>query len=328
MAHRTANNIKLGVFVLAGLLFLILLLYMIGRNRNLFGSTYTLKARFENVHGLVNGNNVRFSGIEAGSVKNVKILNDTVIEITMVIDKKMRNIIRKDAVASIGTDGLVGNKVVNIEPSRRPSDLAVSGDILPSKKAVDTDEMLQTLYHTNNDVAMIAFELKNTVQRLNNSDPLWSLLNDQSIPRSVKATVSKINATAENAKRITTGIHELLVDVSNGKGSLGTILRDSSIVINLNKAVSSIRKAADDADSIAIEIASVINGVNEDIKNGKGTAHALLRDSSLVRKLEESLANVEKGTAKFDQVMEALKHNFLFRGYFRKQGKQAREKEN
>jgi phospholipid/cholesterol/gamma-HCH transport system substrate-binding protein len=65
---------------------------MIGKNRNLFGSTYELKARFGNVQGLVSGNNVRFSGIQAGTVKRVKILSDTVIEVTMVIDRKMKSI--------------------------------------------------------------------------------------------------------------------------------------------------------------------------------------------------------------------------------------------
>ncbi|MGB3078713.1 MAG: MCE family protein, partial [Saprospiraceae bacterium] len=114
MEKQGINNIKLGAFVLSGLGFLVLLLFMIGKNRSLFGSTYTLKARFENVQGLVPGNNIRFSGIEAGTVKNIIILNDTTIEVTMNVEKKMLNIIRKNALASIGTEGLVGNKVVNI----------------------------------------------------------------------------------------------------------------------------------------------------------------------------------------------------------------------
>jgi phospholipid/cholesterol/gamma-HCH transport system substrate-binding protein len=79
MAKQGLNNIKLGAFVLGGLLFLVLLLYMIGKNRSLFGSTYELKVQFENVQGLVAGNNVRFAGIQAGTVKQINILNDTVI---------------------------------------------------------------------------------------------------------------------------------------------------------------------------------------------------------------------------------------------------------
>ena len=86
MANKPFNNIKLGVFILLGLLFLILLLYMIGRNRNMFGSNFKLKARFENVQGLKAGNNVRFGGIEVGTVKKVNILNDTTMEVIMIVD--------------------------------------------------------------------------------------------------------------------------------------------------------------------------------------------------------------------------------------------------
>lgn len=117
MAKKTINTIKLGVFVTAGFLFLILLLYMIGKNRNLFGPSFILKAQFENVQGLVPGNNVRYSGIEVGTVKRINILNDTVMEVVLVVSDKMKTIIRNNAVVSIGSDGLMGNKVINISCS-------------------------------------------------------------------------------------------------------------------------------------------------------------------------------------------------------------------
>ncbi len=135
MAKKIISNVKLGVFVLAGLLFLVILLYMIGKNRNLFGSNYVLKARFENIQGLVAGNNVKFAGIQAGTVKSINIINDTLIEVTMVIEKRMSKIIHKNAIASISTEGLVGNKVLNITPSKIPAELAVENDILPYKKS-------------------------------------------------------------------------------------------------------------------------------------------------------------------------------------------------
>ncbi|HEY0749859.1 MAG TPA: MCE family protein, partial [Chitinophagaceae bacterium] len=75
MAKRTIPHIKLGIFVLAGIAFLILLLYIIGKNQNLFGKTFMLKARFEKTNGLMRGNNIRFAGIDAGTVKSVNIIN-------------------------------------------------------------------------------------------------------------------------------------------------------------------------------------------------------------------------------------------------------------
>ncbi len=114
MKTKTINNTKLGLFVLAGVLFLILTLYMIGKNRNLFGSTFTMKAVLSNVNGLVAGNNVRFKGIDVGTVKNITLLNDSSIYVTLTIDNEMKPYIKQNAMASIGTDGLMGNKLVNI----------------------------------------------------------------------------------------------------------------------------------------------------------------------------------------------------------------------
>ncbi len=325
MAKSAINNVKLGTLVLGGLFFLVLLLYMIGKNRNLFGDTYMLKVQFENIQGLVAGNNVRFSGIQAGTVKKVKILNDTVIEVTMIIDTKMKSIIRKNAVASIGTDGLVGNKVVNIIPDRGPAPLATEGDMLVSKKAVSTDEMLQTLYKTNNDVAVIAANLKATVLGINNSSALWSLLNDKSIPRDVRVAVANIRSATGKAGTMVNDLNTIVADVKNGKGSVGAVLTDTSFAKNLNEAILKIKTVGDEADALATEISKVVAGIQLDINTGKGTANALLKDSLIVTKLNASLENIQKGTDGFNQNMEALKHNFLLRGYFRKLEKQKKK---
>ncbi len=327
MAKRVISNVKLGAFVLGGLLFLVLLLYMIGKNRSLFGSTYVLKARFENVQGLVAGNNVRFSGIQAGTVKRVKILSDTVIEVTMIIETKMEPIIRKNAIVSIGTDGLVGNKVVNIVPVGEPGPLAVEGDVLATKKSVNTDEMLQTLNKTNNDIAVIAANLKTTVEQINNSSALWALLNDKSIPQDLRISLANIRHATSKAGNMANSLHDIVMDVKNGKGSVGAILTDTSFAQNLNEAIMKIKDVGEEADSLANEINKVVAGIRQDINNGKGTVNALFKDSAMAIKLNASLDNIQKGTDGFNQNMEALKHNFLLRGYFKKQERQKRKDE-
>lgn len=90
MANQGENNIKLGVFILAGLLVLMLSFYMIGKNHNMFGSDFKLKVHFTNLNGLMEGNNVLFSGIQAGTVTNIELLNDTTIEVTLMIDNNVR----------------------------------------------------------------------------------------------------------------------------------------------------------------------------------------------------------------------------------------------
>lgn len=325
MEKKTIDNIKLGTFVSAGLLFLVVLLYMIGKNMSLFGDTYVLKARFENAQGLVVGNNVRYSGIQSGTVKEIKIMNDTTIEVTLLVEKKMMAIIRKNAIVSIGTEGLVGNKVVNIIPRRKQAPLAEEGDILFAKRSVDADEMLQTLSQTNNDVAVIAADLKITIQRINTSNALWNLLNDKSIPENFRVSVANILAATGNAGKLVNNLNDIVMDMKNGKGSAGAILRDSSFAKNLNEAILKIKSVGDNVDSLSHEISLVVAGVRQDVNSGRGPVNALLKDSAIVIKLNGSLSNIEKGTDGFNQNMEALKHNFLFRGYFRKLEK---EKEN
>lgn len=325
MANKKINNVKLGAFVLAGLVFLVLMLYLIGKNRNMFGATYVLKARFDNIQGLVSGNNVRYAGIGVGTVKNIKILNDTVIEVTMIIEKKMLTIIRKNAIASIGTEGLVGNKVVNISPSHQPAELASPGDIIQSKKTISTDEMLATLNKTNNDVAVIAEEIKSTIKRINGSVGLWSLLNDQTIPLDIKASLANVKHATQRADKMAADLQGLVADIRSGKGSVGALLTDTSFATNLNEAILKIKEVGDEADALAIDMRKLVAGVNSDVNNGTGTAHALLKDSSLVMKLNASLDNIQKGTDGFNQNMEALKHNFLFRGFFKKQEKQKKK---
>src|SRR6185369_12860165 len=121
MTMKTIENAKLGLFVIAGLLFLIFSLYMIGRNRTLFGSSFTISANFRNVNGLMLGNNVRFSGIDVGTVQKIEIVSDTLVKVTMIIDEGVRKFVKKNAVASVGTDGLMGNKVINI--NSQPGDV-------------------------------------------------------------------------------------------------------------------------------------------------------------------------------------------------------------
>lgn len=322
MAKKTVNTIKLGVFVLTGLVFLVMLLYMIGKNKNLFGPAFIIKARFENVQGLVAGNNVRFSGIEIGTVKKITIINDTLIEVTMLVQDKMQKIIRNNAIVSIGSDGLMGNKVLNISPVRSPAPFVTKGELLSSHKAISTDDILQVASKTNNDISVIAAQLKITAQRLNNSTGLWAILNDESLPRHLRLSAANVQLATARAVVVVNDLQSIVSDVKEGKGSLGAVLTDTAFAQTLGEAIEKIKGVGERADELAISLNAVITDVKHDIDTGKGTINALFKDTVMVSKISSSLDNIQKGTDAFSQNMEALKHNFLFRGYFRKLEKQ------
>jgi phospholipid/cholesterol/gamma-HCH transport system substrate-binding protein len=326
MASTKFNNIRLGIFVLSGLVFLLLALYFIGKDENIFGSNFRLKARFSNASGLVPGNNVMYSGIQVGTVKKVDLINDTLIEVTMAISEKARTHILKNAIASIGTEGFIGNKILNIQPGEGTSLPVEQNDILSAKKVISTDDMLETLALTNRNLVIITENLKSTVQRINNSDALWKLLNDKSLPENIRQSAENIKTSTVKANDFIAGLQNIITDVQDGKGSLGAILKDTSFAVELNQAIQKIILAGENADTLANEIKSLTTGIKYDLNNGKGVANALLKDSLIVQKIYNSLSHIEMGTSAFNENMEALKHNFLLRGYFRKLEKQKESK--
>lgn len=322
MTGKATNHIKLGLFVLAGLLFLIITLYFIGKDRDLFGRTFILKTRFSNVQGLVPGNNVRFAGIDAGTVRRIVMLNDTLVEVVMVVQNKMQPFIKRNAITSIGTDGLMGNKVINIEAASLTAQPVTEGDVLASRRPLNTDDMLRTLDKTNNDMAVVAENLKTTVSKINNSTALWALLNDEGIPADIRRSAANIQKATARAAVMMGDLDQIVAGIKEGNGSLGKIINDTLLAIKLNQAIDRINGVGEEAGRLAQLLNTTVAGFQQDMAGGKGTIHALLKDSGIVIKLNSSLSNIEQGTDAFNQNMEALKHNFLFRGYFRRLEKQ------
>jgi phospholipid/cholesterol/gamma-HCH transport system substrate-binding protein len=323
MSAKKIDNVKLGLFVLAGALFLIFSLYMIGRNRNLFGSTFTISASFQNVNGLMPGNNVRFSGIDVGTVKNVELESDTSVRVVMIINKKLKKYIKKNSIAAVGTDGLMGNKLINIsgQPGNSPS--VEDGDKILSLIPVETDAMLRTLNITNENIASISSDLKTITQKINNSASLWKLLSDATIARDVKQAALNIKTASHNAAVAGNEFVALTRRVKSGDGLAGALIVDTVLVYKLRQSLSDIQLASNQAAIMATDLKVVA----ERMKQGEGAAGSLLSDSLMLERLNQTFKNVEEGTAKFNENMEAMQHHPLFRGYFKDKEKEAKKKE-
>ncbi|HEY9009358.1 MAG TPA: MlaD family protein [Ohtaekwangia sp.] len=317
MKAKGVDNAKVGMMVLAGLAFLILTLYMIGKNRNLLGSSFTIQAVLTNVNGLVPGNNVRFKGIDVGTVKSIHVQSDSAVLVTMTIDETMKPYIRKNAVASIGTDGLMGNKLININSQNIPAPLIETDDILQSRKPVETDEMLRTLNTTNNNIERISHNLYEITEKLNSSESLWTLLSDTSITKDLKRAVMDFKTAGGNTAVMTAGARDLVIKLQHGNGLANTLFTDTTLSNRLAQSLAQIEQASHQTSAMMGDLKLVV----DQMQQGEGTAGLLLKDTLLRQSLFRSAVNIEQGTNRFNQNMEALKTNFLFRKYFRKQEK-------
>ena len=325
MPQNDRSVVRLGLFVLSALFLLVFALYLIGKSKNMFGSTISVKTRFKNANGLMVGNNIYFSGLQAGTVKEIKLLNATTVEVTMLIEEKMVTYIHKSATVAIGTEGLIGSKAININPGPEP-DLPIHDvDLLIAEKAIDRNEMLLTLSKTNINVEDASAELSILFHRVNNSKTLWGILNDSSLSPDIARTLNNLSRASGSVNRAAGELDAIVRDVKAGKGAAGTLLADTGFASSLKQAVTKISILGDKASGLADEFSSMAGQVRYDIQNGPGTVHALLADSAMAAKLTFSLDHIERGTEAFDENMEALKHNFLVRGYFRRLEKKQRD---
>ena len=321
MSQETSKNIRVGAFVMVGTLLLIVSLYFIGIKQNLFGSTFKLTSQFKNVNGLMPGNNVRFTGIDVGTVKSVEILNDSTVNVTMIIENKVQAFIKKNAMAMVGTDGLMGNKLINIIPSNESAVSVEDGDILASKNPLGTDDMMRTLNITNENVKDITVDLKNIVNKLNSPNTLWSILMDTIVADNVKQAIVNIKVTGERTAIITGDLSRIVKHIKDGKGTIGALIADTSFAIKLNQSIINIKLIT---DSLAL-VTGDMHYISSKIKKGEGAIGTVLMDTTFVNNLNESMRNIKNGTKSFDEDMEAVKHNILLRNYFKKKEKEAKK---
>lgn len=315
MKNNLSRNLRLGLMVLLGTLSLIAALYLIGNKRNIFGNTFELKAVFADVNGLLPGNGVRLSGIDVGTVKEIQITSDTTIVVTMVIENKIRPFIRKNAIASIGTDGLMGNKIVNILGHKGNSPGVDDGDVLATREPVAMDEVTRTLSATNDNLKVITDNLRNITGKIESSNSLWSLLNDSTLSENLRNAIVSIRVTGQNSAIITGNLSGLINDVKNGKGTIGALITDTSLTGHLKQSIVSIQLVS---DRMAV-VSGDLGDITQQVKNGEGALGTIIMDTTFVGNLNQAVISAKQGAAGFDQNMEALKHSVFLRGYFRKQ---------
>lgn len=321
MKSKGIDNAKVGLFVLAGLAFLVVMLYMIGRNRNLLGSNFSAVAVVSNVDGLVPGNNVRFMGIDVGTVKSIDIANDTAVYITMAIDDDIKPYIKSNAIATIGTDGLMGNKLISLTSRPGSSEQIEEGEIILTLEPVETDEMLRTLNTTNQNIEKISRNLYEMTSRLNRDNSFWTLLSDTVIANDLKKVIRSIERTASNTAEITESGKALAKMLQKGDGLVATLFTDSVLVQRLSNSMREIEESSTQTSFILEDIKKLTANVHR----GEGVAGLIVADTTFRESLLNSAIHLEQGTERFNENMEALKSNFLFRRYFKKLEKQKQQ---
>ena len=294
--HTPPFKARLGIFIVVGIAIFVVAIFIIGKQQHLFNPVFKITTNFKNISGLQAGNTIRFSGIEVGIVDNIKIINDSTVQVDLLVRRDVQQFIKADSYATISSSGIIGDKIIIITQGSTNSPMAEDGQHILSNEPLETDEIMKSL-----------------------------------------------KTTAESAEVITMQLSEIMMNINSGQGTLGRLIQDSTIAENINETIENFKKSSEGLDqtievtkenvfafmeslqktAAKTEVASnELGEIMTKINSGEGAIGMLLKDTSIVNNIDETIINLKESSIGLNENMEALKHNFLFRGYYRRQAKQ------
>ncbi|MEJ7646307.1 MAG: MlaD family protein [Chryseolinea sp.] len=317
------QNLKLGVFVFAGLLLFCVALFYIGKENTVFNRTFTISAVFKNIEGLKEGDKVWLSGVKIGTVKHVQIVSEGQVVVAMSLRDKQNEFIKENATAFIGSDGLVGNKIVVIRPGNSVA-IVQDMDTINTFSPTDTQELINIAKDVGANTRSLTDDIKLITARINKGEGLvGELLHEGPMAKELRQAVTSLRSAGENTNRATADLNTMLREINQGDGLVTKLINDSSYATTFEAALNNVAEVGRNTKVMSEELRTVIGKLN----NGDNAIGVLLADTTFANKMKVTLDNAESASAKLDQNMEALRHNFLLRGYFKKQ-KKAQQKSN
>ena len=209
MKTTSGQKIRTGVFAMTGLAVLVLAIFFIGNKKGLFSDTFHVHGLFKDVNGLQVGNNARFAGINVGVVENIAIVNDTTVKVVLSLNENVRKFIKKDAKIAIGSDGLMGDKLVIISPGGvTTSEEVKNGDQLVGVNPFDVDKMIKKITGIADDAGTLISGLSQIVDKVNHGKgSIGRLLNNDKMARDIEGTMSQAKSTIANVHATTTTLN-------------------------------------------------------------------------------------------------------------------------
>lgn len=316
MAKSNSQKVRVGIFVVVGTIILVGALYFIGSRQHIFTKNIQLYSVFDNVNGLILGNNVRYSGINVGTVTKIEMTDVGKITIEMTVEENASYFIKKDAIASISSDGLVGSMVENIIPGTEQQDVnVVAGDFIKSSNKVNMDDMLETLSATSENLSKI------TNQILLGEGALGVLINDTIMAQNIQQTLVELRKTSEGTGLAMAKINQIISKINYDESAAAVILSDTSAANQIRKIFANLEASSEDVNAITKNLDDYIM----DIKSGKGALNHLTQDEAFVKEIDSTMIQIKEASEKLNENMEALQHNFFFRGFFKKKERQERK---
>ena len=288
MKNSISNKIKLGIFISLGMIVFIVAIYFIGEGQQLFRSTFSLTGVFKDVAGLQAGNNVRLSGVNIGTVKNINIVSDSTVKVVIVIDEGTRKFIKKDAVAIIGSEGLMGNKVLIINPGTGGKMEIENNDIIQTIQPVSMDDIVNSLNSTidnTNNITNYLSTIMNNIQ--SGQGTIGRLIMDKSWRENFDSTFANLK---------------------DGSAGFKTLMDKSG---EINDILVTLKTTIDNTSDITSDLSKITNSIH----SGDGLIGRLLMDKSWGLSLDSTMVNLKEGSIGLKTLTEKARRSWLLWGF-------------
>jgi phospholipid/cholesterol/gamma-HCH transport system substrate-binding protein len=196
--HTSKFKLRLGLFVIVGSVIFVVAIFIIGKQENLFDPVFKLTTTFYNVSGLQVGSNIRFSGIEVGTVDNINIINDSTVRVDMLVKKKVQQFIKTDCEAVIASAGIIGDRVLIITQGSDDAPIIKDGQQIVSNEPVETDAIMSSLKVTADNAAIVSDQLVEIIIKINSGEgTLGRLIQDSSIAENINQTIVNLRKSSQ-----------------------------------------------------------------------------------------------------------------------------------
>lgn len=301
-----------GLFVFIGLIFLVSGILMVGNLHETFTKKISIVAFFDDVNGLQVGNNIWFSGVKVGTVKDIHFHSRSAVAVTMQVDIKTKEYIRQDAKVKISADGLIGNKILVIFGGSGKFEEIQEGDTLVVEKAFSQEDMLKILQESNKNLLSITTDFKAISKKAATGEgTIGKLLNDNTLYDNANNAIRSIQQMSSKGQEVLNNLNTYSAQL-NKEGTLANDLVTDTVVFN------SIREFSQRLKQIADTTARLVTELKTISSDTTTSIGVLLHDKETGARLKETLKNLESSSKKLDEDLEAAQYSWPLKKGFKK----------
>ena len=313
-----ADNKKavwVGVFIAIGIAIFIIGVLTFGSQRKTFSNGVHISAVFGDVNGLLKGNNVWFSGVKVGTISTIKFTGISQVVVTMNIDKNAQQYIHRNAGIRVSAEGFIGNKLLVIEGGTPTAPVIEDGDRLKAEQTMSTDDITKTLQKNNINLLAITTDLKSLTHKIiQGKGMVGELMTDSLLAMRFRSMVENLNNTANSTARMAGQLNAYSAKLNNKDGLANKLVTDTATFRQFQRAVDQLKQASTSANTFTENLNRASNKLNT-TDNALGV---LLNDPKGATQVKSTLNYLQQSSVKLNDDLEAVQHNFLLKGFFKK----------